>query len=397
MVEVLLLLVALVFALNIGASGAAATMGQVYGGGALTRRATLLLAAPFLLAGAVLAGSEVAHTVGEGIISGQVITLNIALIVLVAALVPLFIANLIGVPLSTSEVTVGALVGVGLALGGMNLRMVALIALTWALLPLLTFLLAALIQWAFGHPLEHLMEKRERTWLRRGLALLLIVGGGYAAFAAGANNAANVIGPLVGSSALPMGWALLLGGLLMALGALALGGPVLETNGRKITPLTLPGGITVSFTTASMVLALSLVGMPVPLTQATTGAILGVGFAHRGVRVLQREVIKKIASVWLLAPAVAMALAYFLVIFFQGLQGDFFSLILIVALSSAMILAAVLLRGGGRVLLRGVARVSSAVATLGVHPSKESRREGPQRELVGVLQRHTHSETWDGD
>ena len=400
MVEVFLLLVAVVFALNIGASGAAATMGQVYGGGALTKRATLILVALFALAGAVVAGREVVHTVSEGIVADGVITSGVALVVLAAALIPLFIANLIGVPLSTSEVTVGAVVGVGLALGGLDVRMVGIIALSWALLPPVAFAISAVIQAVLGHPLEHYLEERERKRLSLVLVLLLVVGGSFAAFSAGANNAANAFGPLVGAGVVSTGWALALGGVFMGLGALALGGRVLETSGRRLTPLTLPGGITVSFTTGSLILVLSLLGIPAPLTQANTGAILGVGFAHRGIRILQRDVVKKVASVWLLSPALAMVLAFFLLNFFQGLEGDFGALITVVVLSGAMVLGAVWLRGGVPVVRRGAKRVAVTVASLGVHHGHhgwDGQRAPRQEELVGVLQRHRHDGPIEGD
>ncbi len=402
MVTVLLLLVALAFAMNIGASGAAASMGEVYGGGALRKRAALVLVALFVIPGAVLAGGEVVHTIGTGIIGGgQAMTLEVALVVLLAALVPLVVANLLGIPLSTSEVTVGALVGAGLALGGLNTNKVGIIVLSWAIIPFLAFLIAMLIHRFVGHPLEHFLEERQWPWLRRLLTVLLIVGGCYTAFSAGSNNAANAFGPLVGAGVLSTSSGLLLGGLFMGVGAVALGSRVLETNGRRITKLTLPAGITVDFTAASLVLAMSLVGFPVPLTQATTGAIVGVGYTHRGVAVLRRDIVKKVASVWLLSPAVSMLLAFFLLTFLQGLGDNFTSLTIVLVTTGPLIVAALLVRGGGKALRRGWVTLGTAVATMGVQKPKAagySRLESElERELVGALARHSHSSDGDGD
>ena len=55
----------------------------------------------------------------------------------------------------------------------------------------------------------------------------------------------------------------------VGLGAILLGGKVLETNGKKITKLSLINGSFVSLTSGTLVIIASLFGIPVPLTQAT--------------------------------------------------------------------------------------------------------------------------------
>ena len=62
-------IVALFFAMNIGASGAAASVSVAYGSGAIqTRKRALLLCAIAIFLGAVIGGGEVAETIGTGII-----------------------------------------------------------------------------------------------------------------------------------------------------------------------------------------------------------------------------------------------------------------------------------------------------------------------------------------
>jgi sulfate permease len=73
--------IGLLFAVNIGASGAAATMGAVYGSGAITkRRVALILVALGAFAGALLGSGEVIKTVGEGIIPTDVLAANIVVV-----------------------------------------------------------------------------------------------------------------------------------------------------------------------------------------------------------------------------------------------------------------------------------------------------------------------------
>jgi sulfate permease len=309
--EIVIVLIAILFAANIGASGSAAAMGEVYGAGAVrSRTVALALVGAGVFLGAVVAGSEVARTLGGGLVPSEHFSLGVAGIALIAALAPLAVANRLGIPLSTSEVTVGAVVGVGAALGALNLSMLLLIVASWTALPVAAFILAAggtrILQRALG-----------RDWRpRRGstaaglLTALLISGGLFTAFAAGANNTGNAIGPLVAAGILDVRGGLWLGGTAIALGAFFLGHRVLETNGKRIARLELTTGSLVTFTTGSLVLVASVFGMPVPLTQATSGAILGVGFATEGRPALFGQVVRDIATVWVLSPLVSIGIAY---------------------------------------------------------------------------------------
>ncbi|HEY8450014.1 MAG TPA: inorganic phosphate transporter, partial [Bacillota bacterium] len=126
-------LASLFFAMNIGASAAAASMGSVYGAHVLRRRTALLLVAIFSLLGAYFGGGEVIKTISGGIVDGDRIDLPGAVAIIASAAMTLLVANLWGVPLSTSEVTVGAVIGAGLVVGGIRSAEVTRIVLTWAI------------------------------------------------------------------------------------------------------------------------------------------------------------------------------------------------------------------------------------------------------------------------
>src|SRR5690606_26175741 len=104
--------IAILFAANIGASGTAAAMGAAYGGGAVRNiRIAVWLAGSFALVGAIIGGSKVVATISGGLIPNALLTLEVTIIILVSACLSLYYANRIGIPLSTSEVTVGSLIG----------------------------------------------------------------------------------------------------------------------------------------------------------------------------------------------------------------------------------------------------------------------------------------------
>ncbi|MCF6094230.1 inorganic phosphate transporter family protein [Microaerobacter geothermalis] len=305
--------VALLFAINIGASGTAASMGAAYGAGAISKRTAMYLVALAVFAGAAIGGGEVVRTIGKGIIPSSLLNVEIVVIILISATLTLLIANLLGIPLSTSEVTVGAVVGVGVAFQSLYLQNLLVIISFWLIIPVAAFLLALL----FGKGIMGLENRwpqlRGQGRWKKWLAMLLVITGTIEAFSAGMNNVANAVGPLVGAGIMNVTTGIWAGGLFVAFGAILLGGKVLETNGKKITQLSMLQGSAVSATGGILVIIASLFGLPVPLTQITTSAILGIGTANSGLDLWKKNVIKQIMKVWMVSPVSSLAVSYTLI------------------------------------------------------------------------------------
>ncbi|PYZ91727.1 anion permease [Salipaludibacillus keqinensis] len=305
--------IALFFAMNIGASGAAATLGPAYGSGAVKKQLALLLAGLGAMLGAVIGGGEVVKTVGEGIIPQSIFSIEVALVILLSATLTLFLANMIGIPLSTSEVTIGAVVGVGIAFQALHVNNVLYIVSFWLLVPVAAFLICFIL----GKTIQ-VLERRwpelkgKGVW-KKWLALLLVATGFIEAFSAGMNNVANAIGPLVGAGIIAQTSGIWLGAVFVALGALIFGGKVLETNGKKIISFSLLEGTAVSGTGGGLVIIASVFGIPVPLTQATTSGIVGIGCARNGFQLWQKGVIRKIIKVWIVSPILSLVMSYSLI------------------------------------------------------------------------------------
>ncbi len=150
------------------------------------------------------------------------------------------------------------------------------------------------------------------------------------AFAHGANDVANSIGPLSGvvsvldrnvlekASGLSTGWTLLLfsiGGVGIVAGLAMWGWRVIETIGKKITELTPTRGFSAEFGAAVTILVASRAGMPISTTHTLVGAVLGVGFA-RGIGALNLRVVRDIAVSWVVTlPAGALLAIIFFYIF----------------------------------------------------------------------------------
>jgi PiT family inorganic phosphate transporter len=135
----------------------------------------------------------------------------------------------------------------------------------------------------------------------------------YVAFAHGANDVANAIGPVAGIIPLATGiplsedmiiGILALGGIGIAIGCLTWGKRVMKTVGNRITSLTNTRGFSVDFGAATTVLVASKLGLPISTSHTVVGAVIGVGLA-RGLEAIDLTVIKKIVASWLLTLPVA--------------------------------------------------------------------------------------------
>ncbi len=306
--SILAVTIGLFFAMNIGTSGAAASMGISYGAGVVNKRIALFLCGVVVFLGALLGGGEVIKTIGSGIVPSSTFTDAIALIVLLSASLSLFLANTFGIPLSTSEVAVGSVIGAGVVYQSVFVEKFLWIAMFWLLTPFAAFVIALLASY-------FLKMKWIKHWTKREkavpiLAFLLVIMGLFEAFSAGMNNVANAVGPLVAAGLMSSGTAVLWGGLAVALGAFLFGQRVLETNGKKITKIKLEEGCVISGLGASLVTVASIFGIPVPLTQITTSSIIGIGFAKHGRAVLKKDIVVQLLTVWIVSPVISMVLSY---------------------------------------------------------------------------------------
>jgi len=143
------------------------------------------------------------------------------------------------------------------------------------------------------------------------------------AFAHGANDVANAIGPFAaivsvfrnGDLAMnvPVSlWILALGGMGIVVGLATWGHRVIETVGRKITSITPSRGFSAEFATATTVLVCSKMGLPISTSHTLVGSVIGVGVA-RGMAALNLKVILAIVNSWLItipATAVVTVLIY---------------------------------------------------------------------------------------
>jgi len=154
--------------------------------------------------------------------------------------------------------------------------------------------------------------------LQAFFAYLQVLTACYVAFAHGANDVANAIGPLaaifsvVKTKSVAMQvevsiWMLAIGGIAVGGGLFVFGGRVMETVGGKITELTPVRGFCAQFGAATTILVCSRLGLPVSTTHVLVGAVVGVGFM-RGMGFLDMRLLRNIGSSWVITLPFTMVL-----------------------------------------------------------------------------------------
>ena len=172
--------------------------------------------------------------------------------------------------------------------------------------------------------LKYLLRRDEQaedqsTPLQAFFAHLQVMTACYVAFAHGANDVANAVGPLaaifsvvktktvVMQVEVPV-WMLAIGGIAVGGGLFAFGSKVIQTIGGKITEVTPVRGFCAEFGAATTILVCSRLGLPVSTTHVLVGAVVGVGFM-RGMGFLDLRLLRNIGWSWIITLPFTVALA----------------------------------------------------------------------------------------
>lgn len=290
---------------NIGANDSANAMGTAVGAGVLSFRQATFTITVFVLIGAYLRGYKVMKTIGKGIVPEGYLTLEMAIIALLAAGVWVTIATIKGLPVSTTQAIVGGVVGVGLAINA-PIRWFTLTKIlgAWIISPMIAALISMLLFKFYGYVINQIRSLERIEVLYKWMAVL---GGSYMAFNFGANEVANATGPLVGAGLLEPKVAGIFGAISLSLGALTFSYAVMYTVGKKITALGPISAFAAQFGSAIAVSLANIVGLPVSSSQAIVGGVIGVGLATgEGV---DKETIKDIIFGWIATPLTAILLS----------------------------------------------------------------------------------------
>lgn len=325
---------------SLGANDAANVFGTAVGTRMVRFRVAALIASVGVILGATTGGAGTTGTLGAlGAVNAIAGSFTVALM----AGVSVAWMNRTGLPVSTSQAVVGAIIGWNLFTGSpTDLGVLVTIVTAWIASPVLAALVAVLLyqltRRLLRHARIHLLELD--AWTRAGL----IVVGAFGAYSLGANNIGNVMGVFVPASPFSSvaigGFELsgvqqlfLLGGLAIALGIWTHSYRVMTTVGSQLFRLT-PILALIVVSAHSIVLFLfastgvqgvllraglpALPLVPVSSSQAIIGAILGVALVKGGGAGIHGGVLGRVVMGWVVTPVLAGILSFIALFFVQN-------------------------------------------------------------------------------
>ncbi len=325
---------------SLGANDAANVFGTAVGTRMVKFGTAALICAVFVALGAVLSGAGASHTLGK---LGAVNALPGSFMAAFAAAFTVFIMTRLGLPVSTSQAIVGAIIGWNLFSGfPTDAKALTKIVGTWIACPLLAGVIGvvlykattATVRWSKIHIV------RLDSWTRWGLLLA----GAFGSYALGANNIANVMGVFVSSNPFTsfniagvgnftgVQQLFLLGAAAIAVGIFTYSKRVMLTVGGELLPLS-PVAAWVVVVSHSIVLflfasrglehTLASAGLPtIPLvpvssSQAVIGAVIGIGLLKGG-RGIKWGVLLNISSGWVTTPIISCLVCFVALFFLQN-------------------------------------------------------------------------------
>ncbi|CAI3240787.1 inorganic phosphate transporter [Desulfovibrio legallii] len=286
----LIVLVALLFDFTNGAHDCANAIATVVSTKVVTPRFAVGAAALLNLGGALL-GTEVAKTLGSGIVLPEVVEGSHVLVL--AALVGAISWNCItwyfGIPSSSSHALIGGLIGAAVADVGfdaLNIQGIVdkvLIPLVGS--PLAGFAVGFASMWIIYWICGHIHRRKVNAAFRR----LQLLSAAFMATSHGLNDAQKTMGIIAlalyifgksDSLEVPL-WVKLGCAGAMALGTAVGGWKIVRTMGHRIFKLEPVHGFAAESSAAMVITGASLLGAPVSTTHTITACIFGVGSTKR--------------------------------------------------------------------------------------------------------------------
>jgi len=286
---------AVFFGWTLGRNDAANIYGTTVTSGILKYRSAALISSFAVLVGAILGGAGGMQTLSS--LSSH--TLLSASVNAAAAGISVLLLNRLGLPVSSSQAVVGSVVGIGLLSGSVDWLVVLKIVSCWITTPLVAAIVALFLYRLIG-----VAFKRVRSILVQDILLksLAVIVGGFGSFALGANNVANITGTF--ADIIGVEKAVLIGGLSISAGAIMFSKRVMYTIGTKIVALESFASVIALLAQSLTVLIYAFIGVPVSVSQAIVGAVIGVGLA-RGSRNFDARLLKRIVFGWVSTPVIS--------------------------------------------------------------------------------------------
>ncbi|MFX0081031.1 MAG: inorganic phosphate transporter [Candidatus Hodarchaeota archaeon] len=310
------IIISILIAIAIGANDE--TMAPLYGSRILNMKQILILATIFAIFGALLLGEGVAKSVGEDILlidygATDVEQNAVVLTILISTTIWLILASALGLPISTTHATIGAIMGLGLLLGegnGVNWGTILGMSMWWILSPVVGFTITYLVVVILNrHKIKHLngFQDFERSENRYALIILVVIC--ITAFSRAGNDCSNAVGIVFGvGEDINLTALLVMTGISLAIGIIVLGRIVIKNLGR-MTELRPSTAFAAQVPTAAVMLIGTIQKIPLSGSHMLVASLVGLSKASNAP---MKKGLWKIVAIWFLTFPMSAILAIIL-------------------------------------------------------------------------------------
>ncbi len=309
------LIISIVIAIAIGANDE--TMAPLYGSRILKMKQILILAVIFAILGAVLLGEGVAKSVGGDILLLDYVGISqdaVVLTILISTAIWLIIASALGLPISTTHATIGAIIGIGLMLGGgsgVNWGTILYMSMWWLLSPVVGFSVTyVVVKFLNRYKLKHFNGFQDYERSENIYTIIILVVICITAFSRAGNDCSNAVGIVFGIEGFQSNLTVLLimTGFSLAAGIVVLGRIVIKNLG-KMTELRPSTAFAAQVPTAAVMLIGTIQKIPLSGSHMLVASLVGLSKASNAP---MKKGMWKIVAIWLLTFPMSAILAIIL-------------------------------------------------------------------------------------
>jgi PiT family inorganic phosphate transporter len=286
---VVLVIIALIFDFINGFHDSANSISTVVSTRVLSPKYAVIWAAFFNFAAVFFVGTEVAHTVGKGIIHLDIVDNLLIFSALGGAIIWNLTTWYFGLPSSSSHALIGGLIGAAVSKAGTSTLVWSGITKTTIFIivsPAIGMMLGfAFMIGAMNLSRNSNIAKSDKIFRKMQLLSAAVYSLGH-----GMNDAQKTMGIIAmalyskglmdGSFHIPL-WVIIACYSMISLGTMFGGWRIVKTMGTKITKLQPIGGFSAETAAACSIIGATIAGIPVSTTHTITGAIVGVGSTRR--------------------------------------------------------------------------------------------------------------------
>ena len=297
------LIPSLALCIILGANNLSTCLGTSIGARRLRYSQAIALASIGLMAGILLEGSKLSGAITTGIVSSS--DPQFVLIIATSSFILMVFLTYRRLPISLSQVAVGAAIGAAIAEGiQVNWIFTSIIASSWFLTPIAGFLAANAIS-----RVTRRLGKSVRGLFTQNVmySYLTIASGVYASYTLGANTVGLIIGMVDAPASEHLLVSILLG-LATVIGMVLLSRGTTLSVAENIVGLNPAASFAAQMGGAATVHGFTQFGVPVSVSQAVVGGVFGAAIPRKIV-VRNDRLTREIILGWTAAPILGAALA----------------------------------------------------------------------------------------